>query len=642
MATSYKTPGVYVEEISKFPPSVAQVETAIPAFIGYTESAVIDGKDYHDEGIIKPIKIQSLPEYEFYFGGAPDPTNIEIELNSDNTVKSAVINGINLLYDSLRMFYANGGGECYIVSVGDFNASATGVDKQALLDGLASLEKVDLPTLLVIPETVHLSEAEAGEVHAAMLSQCNKLQDRFAVMDIVNGDQEIGPSSDPVSKFRNNVGMNYLKYGATYYPWLNTTLPFKIDYDAIVGGTYTKGGSSIPDVTALFNAEIVADIDHIDTDIAAESGLTVPTIGAITNRTELQTAANGIYSYFKGFFDLTFADSDATDENSSESIHTRYIADGSNFDNLLTLLYDYIYFSDADNSDEISTGGAWDDPLITLANFGTDFSPLTFSAPGTHRNDIYTASSTATNAAPYYSALLDKLKALIDSFYEELNSVRKSRTETLQEVDKVYKGIVDAIDKKGVVLPPSGAVVGVYASVDRERGVWKSPANVSITTVKGPSVNVTHEEQEDLNVDTQAGKSVNAIRAFTGKGTLIWGARTLAGNDNEWRYISVRRFFNMVEESVKKATAQFVFEPNDANTWVKVRAMIENFLFLQWRAGALAGAKTEDAYYVKVGLGQTMTAQDILNGYMHVEIGMAVVRPAEFIILKFSHKMQES
>ena len=184
--------------------------------------------------------------------------------------------------------------------------------------------------------------------------------------------------------------------------------------------------------------------------------------------------------------------------------------------------------------------------------------------------------------------------------------------------------------------------LGLYAAVDNERGVWKAPANVSITAVKGPTVNITHEDQEDLNVDTEAGKSVNAIRAFTGKGPMIWGSRTLAGNDNEWRYVPIRRFFNMVEESVKKATAQFVFEPNDANTWVKVRAMIENFLSLQWRAGALAGAKQEQAFYVRVGLGQTMTAQDILNGYMHVEIGMAVVRPAEFIILKFSHKLQEA
>jgi phage tail sheath protein FI len=152
---------------------------------------------------------------------------------------------------------------------------------------------------------------------------------------------------------------------------------------------------------------------------------------------------------------------------------------------------------------------------------------------------------------------------------------------------------------------------------------------------------LSDEQQENLNIHT-SGKSVNAIRPFTGKGILVWGARTLAGNDAEWRYVSVRRFFNMVEESVKKASEPFVFEANDANTWTKVRAMIENFLILQWRAGALAGAKPDHAFYVRVGLGQTMTAQDILDGRMIVEIGMAVVRPAEFIILRFSHKMQES
>jgi phage tail sheath protein FI len=98
----------------------------------------------------------------------------------------------------------------------------------------------------------------------------------------------------------------------------------------------------------------------------------------------------------------------------------------------------------------------------------------------------------------------------------------------------------------------------------------------------------------------------------------------------------------MVEESTKKATAHFVFEPNDANTWTKIRAMIENYLTLLWRDGALAGSKPEQAFFVKCGLGQTMTAQDILDGKLIVEIGMAAVRPAEFIILRFMHKLQEA
>ncbi len=205
----------------------------------------------------------------------------------------------------------------------------------------------------------------------------------------------------------------------------------------------------------------------------------------------------------------------------------------------------------------------------------------------------------------------------------------------------IYANVRRELDRYSVVLPPAATVAGIYATVDRTRGVWKSPANESLASVRALTVNIDNALNDGMNVHF-TGKSINALRFFTGKGFLVWGARTLAGNDNEWRYVSVRRFFNMAEESIKKATEPFVFEPNDANTWVKVKAMIENFLILQWRAGALAGAKPEDAFYVRVGLGTTMTAQDILEGRMNVEIGMAVVRPAEFIILKFSHKMQEA
>ena len=178
-------------------------------------------------------------------------------------------------------------------------------------------------------------------------------------------------------------------------------------------------------------------------------------------------------------------------------------------------------------------------------------------------------------------------------------------------------------------------------NVDNTRGVWKAPVNVALSNVKAPDIALNDAEQEALKTDT-TGKSINAIRSFTGKGTLLWGARTLAGDDNEWRYISVRRFFNMIEESVKKATHPFVFEPNDANSWVKIKAMIENFLTLQWKAGALAGAKPEHAFFVRIGLGQTMTAQDILEDRMIIEIGMAPVRPAEFIIIRINQQMQQS
>lgn len=213
----------------------------------------------------------------------------------------------------------------------------------------------------------------------------------------------------------------------------------------------------------------------------------------------------------------------------------------------------------------------------------------------------------------------------------------------VKELDpSLYRSILVEINKYFVDLAPSGAMAGVYALVDSQRGVWKAPANVSVNSVIAPSFKVTAEQQGDLNVDSTSGKSINVIRNFTGKGTLVWGARTLAGNDNEWRYVPVRRLYIFVEESIKKATEFVVFEPNDANTWLRVKTMCENFLTSLWRDGALAGASPAEAFFVNVGLGQTMTAQDILEGRMNVEIGLAAVRPAEFIILKFSHKLQES
>lgn len=207
---------------------------------------------------------------------------------------------------------------------------------------------------------------------------------------------------------------------------------------------------------------------------------------------------------------------------------------------------------------------------------------------------------------------------------------------------EMYQKTKVALEKLTVTLPPSAAIAGVYTNVDNTRGFWKAPANVALSGVSGLTINISHTKQGELNIDPTAGKSINVIRNFPGIGILVWGARTLDGNDNEWRYVNVRRFFMVVEESVKKSLNWAVFEPNTASTWVKVKGMIESYLFQKWRDGALAGAKPEEAYFVRVGLGQTMTPQDVLEGKMYVEIGMAVARPAEFIVLQFMHKLQTS
>jgi len=218
-----------------------------------------------------------------------------------------------------------------------------------------------------------------------------------------------------------------------------------------------------------------------------------------------------------------------------------------------------------------------------------------------------------------------------DTFY--LNNAKLTGT-------AIYALIKTEIANYPITLAPSPTIAGIYTVVDRNKGVWKAPANVALSLVKAPAIAIDNHDQENLNIDVIAGKSINAIRYFNGKGTLLWGARTLAGNDNDWRYVSVRRLFNMVEEAVSKGIAAFTFEPNNELTWMKVKTMIGNFLTTLWKAGALAGAKPDQAFFVHAGLGETMTEQDILENKLVVTIGLAPTRPAEFIIITIQQLMQ--
>ncbi len=190
-------------------------------------------------------------------------------------------------------------------------------------------------------------------------------------------------------------------------------------------------------------------------------------------------------------------------------------------------------------------------------------------------------------------------------------------------------------------IPPSAAVAGAMCRVDRERGVWKAAANVPLNGGVKPVLTVTDVDQGQYT--GEGNNAVNMIRSFTGKGTLIWGARTLAaGADvDRWRYIPVRRLFNSVERDIKKAMKIAVFELNSAPTWETVRSAIDIYLHALWKKGALKGNTAQEAYFVQVGLGTTMTETDIKQGILRVKVGMAAVRPAEFIILQFTQEVQK-
>lgn len=569
--TAYKTPGVYVKEIPTLPASVAPVATAIPAFIGYTEKAERNGESL----INVPTRISALKEYEKHFGGPMPEPNITVTISGNNAVAELTPSNY-IMYYQMQLYFANGGGPCYIVSVGTYYEPLGSMNAVELETGLDAVALEDEPTLIVFPDARGLSaDTEFYQLYIDALSQCNTLQDRFVIIDLHNDEGDGVDLADVV--MRTDLASDYLNYGAAYYPSLQTSIPYHYLADEV---TITDGDS-------------------------------------IVEQLSYQTHDDGIEVIYKG----VLGDNPSIDiqeiSGTSGPEHIEFIVDLSGDPQITIRLPEGTIGNPGVTPTQVRD--AWNRWKAIEENDPGDFE---------------------INRIGSYSVRVDPT-VLIPPF--GFSGDEDITLEDLQITDNaLFNTAKAAIAQLKVVVPPSAAIAGVYARTDRDRGVWEAPANTPLAKVIAPTVKISDATQANLNFDAVAGKSINAIRTFSGKGTLIWGARTLAGNDNEWRYIPVRRLFIMVEESIKKATSWAVFEPNDARNWVKVKAQIENFLRGLWRDGALAGAKAEEAFFVNVGLGVTMDPQDILEGRMNIEIGMAAVRPAEFIILKFSHKLQES
>ena len=666
-----KTPGVYIVEKNAFPNSVVEVATAVPAFIGYTQKASNGGTPLKG----KPWRIASMAEYQRYFGGAPDPvfsikriapaldltdagtaagalkTTADTAANtakgsdagkaldkaaadldqarkaakaapadaakvdavaplkvafdkaqSDfaasaegkaasaalraqqvadgalalNTVLNAAsvaaapalpdmdharvqwadfklgesrqyllqraagkAGGRFLMHQAMRHFFQNGGGPCYVVSVGDYvdEISAGGEGKGGLIGGITPLLKEQEPTMVLTPDAVLLPKAECVDVQTAVLKHCGlDMRSRVAILDVWGGDQdrqyEMGSCIDD---FRADIGINFLDFAAAYYPWLHTSLVQSGDVSYV----------------SISNA---ADLKAL---LADELDLVAPAAGDLKAKQR----------------------KDALEDLGKDTTAWK------------TQLADAIRASTKMTPDQQAAAlKRLDDPELADA----DIKP--------HRDQLH---------------------------------------KMLMTISSLYPKIMEAMRLQLNLMPPAAAMAGLYTMVDNTRGVWKAPANISVAGVIKPAVEISHAEQEDLNVTTQ-GKSINAIRSFIGEGALVWGARTLDGNSLDWRYISVRRTMIMLEESCRLAAKAMVFEPNVGNTWVTIKSMISNFLTGIWKRGGLAGAVPDDAFSVHVGLGETMTPEDILEGILRVTVLVAISRPAEFIEITFQQQMQKS
>ncbi|RAX13261.1 phage tail sheath family protein [Photorhabdus bodei] len=218
---------------------------------------------------------------------------------------------------------------------------------------------------------------------------------------------------------------------------------------------------------------------------------------------------------------------------------------------------------------------------------------------------------------------------------DAITNLAQLKQKNLTVYQQAAKAIQDKIAANGNTIPASAVMAGVYCATDASRGVWKAPANVVLSGISDVTERLNDDEQGTMNQ-----QGINAIRYFNHRGFVVWGARTLQNDDN-WRYIPVRRLFNSAERDIKQAMQSAVFEPNSQPTWERVKSAIDNYLYSLWQQGALAGNKPQEAYFVQIGKGITMSDDDIKQGKMIVKVGMAAVRPTEFIILQFSQHVAQ-
>ncbi len=579
------TPGVYITEIPAFGSSIVGVATAVPIFIGYTQYAgdPTTGASLYNT----PVALTSMNDFLTYFGGAalqayqigvlsPPPTPSGTGSGAvavaptpaftayytpnaaspspgpSGSAADSVLQGFTLaptpdqpqfnLYWQMLLFFANGGGNCYVVSVGSYwsNQFPTGApsDTSAWLPG--AISATDLtngiavagyavgPTMTVVPETCQLDQADYATVIQAMMSQASTLQDRVAILDLPGC---LGANTiDTLETCQDNL-------------WIATG-------PAIASASYA----------AAYAPALVASI---------------------------VTPNNILYT----------------------NLVAPEPADNTLVNNILTVQANQLYGQSPAQLAAIQSAIAIAFPLTTSNQNANDAS---LSDNGT----AY-AGPTATQTQAQWQTALDNL---------------------LQNALPVFKQIEQQIANQMNVMAPSGALAGVWTKSDQQNGVWNAPANIALASITAPLYNMSDAEQGNFNIPTN-GQSIAVIRSQLNRGTIVWGARTLDGNSNDYRYIQIRRTLIYIEQSVKLAMQAYVFAANDATTWSTVTASVSSFLNGLWQQGGLMGSKPTDAYSVACGIGSTMTSQNVLDGYMIVAVNVSLIHPAEFIELTFTQMM---
>lgn len=621
LAKNRKTPGVYVTEFAAFPPSIVGVATAVPIFIGYTAMAAdpSSGKQM----FMTAVPVSSMADYVNYFGGGfdakgvvqpgiaataaasaiydfqapsmsvPDAANPPVQtLNMYVVGTSNTATGIDTLpqfnlYSAMQLFYANGGGNCFVISVASYvddSGAAVTIDKTALLAGLDVSNVTRGGTMLVVPDACLLAPtvatkdnpsvyADYGTVVCAMMTQASALQDRVAILDMPG-------ALDPA--FWSPAGM--LTQANAFYDEIAPAAPY-----------FSYGAAYAPALESSLLS--LSDVSY--TNLWGTPGSQVLVNNLLTSQ------ALTLYPNVKD------ASGNAQYAPSFVAIAARIAA-----------------------AFPAGTSTPYDIPSAGVTGTVVPAAPLT---------PVPAVATAATTPPPLLvSVAAPTLYALptgADTTADKLAAAEQALDQYLLNAVPLMGQIQQILANQLNVVPPSGVMAGIWTQNDANRGVWNAPANLSLNEVISPKVNLTDLQQGDFNVPLN-GNAIDILRAMVNRGTVVWGARTLDGNSLDYRYIQVRRTLIYIEQSIKTALEQFVFAANDGGTWTTVTATISNFLTQFWQAGGLMGDKASDAFTVACGVPTTMSGLDVLNGYMIVNVTVQLIHPAEFIELTFSQTMQ--
>ena len=587
----YLAPGVYVEEVSFRSKSIEGVPTSTTGFAGLTHYGPVRYQGGPKSP--QPRLITSFTEFESVYGSLN-----ELEIGSGRPA---------YLAHAARAFFDNGGKRLYVSRVfkpraGDLNL---GVASRTITDGaLNATWRARWPGALgnVMVQTIPVRTRVA-------VSAANRVQrvKNGAVIEVLPPATQPPPPNAPVTLANLRV--------------------VSIDQDG--NQTFDGAAPTATNVVHLIELMVIvqSSADRVDqyTELGADPSQT-RYIGAVLDK------------------------DDPADENALVWLEWNASAPGASASKLIAMLTAstsagrLINGNDGEIPEAALFAGSEadpDNPLLTATGIAAlgeidDIAIVAMPDAATLGNEAEIF--TATQSLVAHAENLRYRIAVVDGpLASSMNEIRRFRGKFDSKYAALYHPWIEILDPteraaqgrppRRLLLPPSGFVSGIYARSDIERGVHKAPANEVVRGLTRFEANINKARQDVLNPE-----GINALRFFEGRGNRVWGARTMS-SDPEWKYVNVRRLFIYIEHSIDKGTQWAVFEPNGPRLWANIRQTVEDFLLVLWRDGALLGDKPEQAYFVRCDR-TTMTQNDLDNGRMICLIGVAPVKPAEFVIFR--------